>query len=75
MYRSPEAIISFPDEKTAWQGLAIVDQLLPVADPNQLKSPTIRFDLEPPALKPLTKPEPPEIRFEGVGRTYLQALI
>lgn len=75
VYRPPEAIIIFPDEIAAWEGLAVADQLLPMADPNQMKSPTIRFDLEPPALKPLTNPGPPEIRFEGVGRTYFKELI
>ena len=75
MYRSPEAIITFPDEQTACQGLNIADKLLPIADPGELDSPTIRFDPEPPALKPLTIPGPPEIRFEGVGKTYLWEVI
>jgi len=75
MYRPPEAIITFPDEKSAWQGLAIADKLLPMAEREELNSPTIRLNPEPPPLKPLTQPGPPEIQFEGVGQTYLWQVV
>jgi hypothetical protein len=73
MKQSLEAIITFPDEASAWKGLEVADKALGYLDPREADHPRVRFDLEPSAFKPLTGP--PQMWLFGLGNAYLEEVI